>query len=91
MKRENPDIEIVLRTHSEEESQLLRKTAIGAVFFGEEELAKGMTRHVLERFAPRQPARSECGGALSRRSALGQWPVHPCRSAFARDREPACR
>jgi CPA2 family monovalent cation:H+ antiporter-2 len=48
----NPGIEIVLRSHSEEESQLLRKDGIGTVFFGEEELAKSMTGHVLERFAP---------------------------------------
>jgi CPA2 family monovalent cation:H+ antiporter-2 len=48
----NPGIEIVLRTHSEEESQLLSKDTIGTVFFGEEELAKGMTGHVLERFVP---------------------------------------
>jgi CPA2 family monovalent cation:H+ antiporter-2 len=48
----NPGIEIVLRTHSEEESQLLRNDGVGTVFFGEEELAKGMTCHVLERFAP---------------------------------------
>lgn len=48
----NPTIEIVLRTHSEEESQLLRKDAMGVVFYGEEELAKGMTTHVLERFKP---------------------------------------
>ena len=48
----NPGIEIVLRTHSEEESVMLRKDGIGTVFFGEEELAKGMTGHVLERFAP---------------------------------------
>jgi len=41
-----------LRTHSEDESLLLRKEGIGTVFFGEEELAKGMTRHVLDRFAP---------------------------------------
>jgi CPA2 family monovalent cation:H+ antiporter-2 len=46
----NPSIEIVLRTHSEEESALLRKDGIGTIFFGEEELAKGMTRHVLKRF-----------------------------------------
>ena len=45
----NPGIEIVLRTHSEEESVLLRKEGIDKVFFGEEELAKGMTGHVLER------------------------------------------
>ncbi|MET0377445.1 MAG: YbaL family putative K(+) efflux transporter [Spongiibacteraceae bacterium] len=48
----NPSIEIVLRTHSEDESQLLRKDGIGTVFFGEEELAKGMMEHVLQRFAP---------------------------------------
>jgi CPA2 family monovalent cation:H+ antiporter-2 len=48
----NPAIEIVLRTHSEEESALLRKEAIGTVFFGEEELARGMAAHVLQRFAP---------------------------------------
>ena len=48
----NPTIEIVLRTGSEDESQLLRKEAIGTVFYGEEELAKGMTNHVLQRFSP---------------------------------------
>jgi CPA2 family monovalent cation:H+ antiporter-2 len=48
----NPGIEIVLRTHNEEESRMLREERIGTVFFGEEELAKGITRHVLERFAP---------------------------------------
>lgn len=49
----NPGIEIVLRTHSEEESILLRKDGVDTVFFGEEELAKGMTGHVLERFSPK--------------------------------------
>ncbi len=48
----NPAIEIVLRTHSEDESQLLRKSNVGTVFYGEEELARGMTAHVLDRFAP---------------------------------------
>lgn len=47
----NPAIEVVLRTHSETESKLLRKDRVGAVFFGEEELAKGMISHVLDRFA----------------------------------------
>jgi CPA2 family monovalent cation:H+ antiporter-2 len=45
----NPEIEIILRTHSEQESVLLSKEGIDKVFFGEEELAKGMTGHVLER------------------------------------------
>ena len=49
----NPEIEILLRTHNEDESTLLRKEEIGTVFFGEEELAKGMVSHILDRFAPR--------------------------------------
>lgn len=48
-----PGIEIVVRTHSEEESKMLQNDGIGTVFFGEEELAKGMTKHVLERFSPK--------------------------------------
>ncbi len=48
----NPGIEIVLRTHSEYETELMRNDRVGTVFFGEEELAKGMTSHVLKRFAP---------------------------------------
>lgn len=48
-----PGIEIVVRTHSEEESKMLQSDGVGTVFFGEEELAKGMTKHVLERFSPK--------------------------------------
>ncbi|MDR2880796.1 MAG: NAD-binding protein, partial [Azoarcus sp.] len=48
----NPDIEIVVRTHSDEESQLLREEGINMVFFNEEELAKSMSNHVVERFRP---------------------------------------
>ena len=50
----NPGIEVVLRTHSEDESALLRESGLGAVFFGEEELARGMTAHILAGFASRQ-------------------------------------
>ncbi|HEY0917857.1 MAG TPA: NAD-binding protein [Devosia sp.] len=46
----NPAIEVVVRTHNEDESELLRRDKVGTVFFGEEELAKGMTAHVLRRF-----------------------------------------
>lgn len=45
----NPGIDIVLRTHSEAESALWRKENLGIVFFGEEELARGMAGHVLRR------------------------------------------
>lgn len=51
----NLAIEIVLRTHSEDESVLLRSEGVGMVFYGEEELARGMMSHVLERFAPPEP------------------------------------
>ncbi len=45
----NPAIETVVRTHNEEEAELLQKEDIGQVFMGEHELAIGMTRHILER------------------------------------------
>lgn len=54
----NPAIEIVLRTQSEDESLLLRKEGIGTVFLGDDELAKGMASHVLERFAPQESTTS---------------------------------
>ncbi|HEX8616058.1 MAG TPA: YbaL family putative K(+) efflux transporter [Thermoanaerobaculia bacterium] len=47
----NPKIEILLRTHSEEEAALWREDAIGTVFMGEHELARAMTRHVLDRMS----------------------------------------
>ena len=46
----NPSIETAVRTHNEEEADLLAQIAAGKVFLGEDELAKGMSRHVLERY-----------------------------------------
>jgi CPA2 family monovalent cation:H+ antiporter-2 len=47
----NPGIETVIRTHDEEEADLLMEEArIGQIFLGEGELAKGMARHVLARY-----------------------------------------
>ena len=45
----NPAIEIVVRTHNEQEASLLEKERVGTVFYGEHELASAMTRHVLAR------------------------------------------
>jgi monovalent cation:H+ antiporter-2, CPA2 family len=45
----NPKIEILLRTHSDEEAALLRQENLGQVFMGEHELALAMTREVLTR------------------------------------------
>lgn len=47
----NPQVETLVRTHSEEEAALLWSEHAGAVFMGEHELALSMTRHVLERVA----------------------------------------
>ncbi len=49
----NPTIEVVVRTHSEDESELLAADGLGKIFFGEDELAKGMVRHIFDRFAPK--------------------------------------
>lgn len=48
-----PDIHIVLRTHNEAESELLKNENVGQVFLGEEELAKGMCKFILAQYAPK--------------------------------------
>ena len=45
----NPPIEVIVRTHGEDEARMLRRDGVGVVFMGEDELAKGMSRHLLER------------------------------------------
>jgi CPA2 family monovalent cation:H+ antiporter-2 len=47
----NPMIECIVRTHSVAEAELLRKEQVGKVLIGEEELAAGMMRCVLEKMA----------------------------------------
>ncbi len=48
----NPAIDTVVRTHSEQEAELLRQDHAGKVFMGEHELALGMSRHILARLTP---------------------------------------
>ncbi|MFN7445035.1 MAG: YbaL family putative K(+) efflux transporter [Curvibacter sp.] len=43
----NPALQVVLRTHNEEEAQLLRQENMGTVFMGEQELARGMAGHII--------------------------------------------
>jgi CPA2 family monovalent cation:H+ antiporter-2 len=45
----NPAIELVVRSHNEEEAELLVQEQVGKVFMGEHELALGMAHHVLGR------------------------------------------
>jgi CPA2 family monovalent cation:H+ antiporter-2 len=42
-------VEVLLRTHNDEEAALLRREDLGMVFMGEHELAQAMTREVLSR------------------------------------------
>ncbi len=42
----NPDIRIAVRTHSEEDAALLRSERAGAIFIGEQELARSMAAHI---------------------------------------------
>ncbi len=44
----NPSIAVVLRTNSDDEAALFADEALGKVFVGEHELARGMTGHILE-------------------------------------------
>jgi CPA2 family monovalent cation:H+ antiporter-2 len=44
----NPGVQIVIRTHNEQEAALLEKDGCGRIFFGEQELARAMSRYVLE-------------------------------------------
>ncbi|MDP2017637.1 YbaL family putative K(+) efflux transporter [Hydrogenophaga sp.] len=46
----NPEIDVILRTHNEEEAELLRGESLGTVFLGDTELARGMAAHVLMQF-----------------------------------------
>ncbi|MCC2960877.1 Kef family K(+) transporter [Massilia sp. IC2-278] len=44
----NPTVRVVVRTHNEQEAELLREDTGGKVFLGEHELAGSMTRYVLD-------------------------------------------
>jgi CPA2 family monovalent cation:H+ antiporter-2 len=48
-RRLNPGIEVVVRSHGEAESRLMRDAGLGTVFSGEEELARSMVAHVKAR------------------------------------------
>ena len=49
----NPGIQIVVRSHSEEEAERLRHDGAAQVFVGERELALAMVRHVLDTAQPK--------------------------------------
>ncbi|MGH2366852.1 MAG: NAD-binding protein, partial [Chloroflexota bacterium] len=49
-RRRHPDLDIVARTHSEQELRYLRARGVGEAVAGEVELAMEITRHTLRRF-----------------------------------------
>ena len=52
----NPTVRVVVRTHNEQEAELLREDTGGKVFLGEHELAGSMTRYVLDTLKDAQHA-----------------------------------
>jgi CPA2 family monovalent cation:H+ antiporter-2 len=61
----NPEIEVVIRTHSADAVEIFRRENFGQVFFDEEELARGMKGYILSKFAPQEepPAAHGASGA----------------------------
>jgi len=45
-----PTIQFVIRTHSDDESRLLKAENVGKIFYGEEELAIGMSKFVIDQY-----------------------------------------
>ena len=50
-RRLNPAVDIVVRTHSDEEADMMRREKVGGVFMGEHELASGMITHIVEKLS----------------------------------------
>ncbi|UFP92871.1 YbaL family putative K(+) efflux transporter [Gloeobacter morelensis] len=50
-RQTNPDIEVVVRTHSDAEREYLEQQGVGLALMGERELALGMCAHILRSFA----------------------------------------
>jgi CPA2 family monovalent cation:H+ antiporter-2 len=49
-RQTNPDIEVVVRTHSDAEREYLEQQGVGLTLMGERELALGMCAHILRSF-----------------------------------------
>jgi CPA2 family monovalent cation:H+ antiporter-2 len=47
----NPDIEVVLRGHGEDDAGFMQRARAGAVFSAEDALGRVMSAHVLQRLA----------------------------------------
>jgi monovalent cation:H+ antiporter-2, CPA2 family len=56
VRKPNPRIDILVRTHSEHELEHFEKQGVGRVMMGERELANGMARYALERLGSARTA-----------------------------------
>lgn len=54
----NPRLDVLLRTHTEAETDILRRDGMGTVFMGEAELARSMTERIVRDWAARRASRS---------------------------------
>jgi CPA2 family monovalent cation:H+ antiporter-2 len=54
----NPKVQILLRTHNDEEAALLRRENLGLVFMGEHELAQAMAQEVLSKLGIKAESRA---------------------------------
>ena len=54
--RLNHEVVMVIRTHNQEEAELLQKDVVGKVFFSEGEIAKNMGEYVLDRYGKSKSA-----------------------------------
>jgi CPA2 family monovalent cation:H+ antiporter-2 len=61
----NPPIEVVLRTDKADEARLFERDSLGRVFLSEQELAFGITRHILERMGMSSGEPSSDAGTVS--------------------------
>ncbi len=62
----NPKIETLLRTHSDEEANLMKRDNLGTVFMGEHELANAITRHAMLRLGLAVDETPHAGGSNRR-------------------------
>jgi CPA2 family monovalent cation:H+ antiporter-2 len=63
-RRLNPRIHTIVRTHTDEEAELLRRDKVSHVFMGEHELAKSMIERVLARAEEPETARTSGASAV---------------------------
>jgi CPA2 family monovalent cation:H+ antiporter-2 len=68
-RRLRPEVEVIVRTHSDEERAFLEQSGATVAMIGERELAVSMMRHVLRRFDVEHDMAQVAARALRLKSA----------------------